>query len=120
MQGCHPAKHAGLALHPEPIAIALNDHRVAVVQEPVEDRRSEDVVAEDLAPLPDELVGGDKERPASTTARPSAMARWVLPTPGGPKRSTLSAWAMKRPVASSRKRRWSIDGCELKSKSSSV
>src|SRR5712691_4845250 len=61
LQGCHPAKHAGLALHPEPIAIALNDHRVAVVQEPVEDRRSENVVAEDLAPLPDELVGGDEK-----------------------------------------------------------
>ena len=60
------------------------------------------------------------EWPASTAARPSAMARWVLPTPGGPKTSTFSAWAMKRPVASSRTSFWSIEGWNLKSKSSSV
>ena len=36
------------------------------------------------------------EWPASTTARPSAMARCVLPTPGAPKIRTFSAWARKR------------------------
>ncbi len=34
--------------------------------------------------------------PASTTARPRAIARCVLPTPGGPKKSAFSALAMKR------------------------
>jgi len=34
---------------------------VVVVEQPVEDRRSEHVIAEDLAPLTDELVGGDEQ-----------------------------------------------------------
>jgi hypothetical protein len=42
------------------------------------------------------------EWPVSTVARPSAIARWLLPTPGGPKSKTFSALAMKRPVTSSR------------------
>ena len=42
------------------------------------------------------------EWPASTTARPSAIARWVFPTPGAPKIRTFSACARKRLVASSR------------------
>lgn len=37
------------------------------------------------------------------------MAKCVLPTPGGPKISTFSAWLMKRPVANSRTSRASID-----------
>ena len=35
------------------------------------------------------------EWPASTTARPSAIARCVLPTPGAPKIRTFSAWREK-------------------------
>ena len=35
-------------------------------------------------------------------ARPRAMAKWVLPTPGGPSRSSASPLATQRQVASSR------------------
>ena len=65
-------------------------------------------------------VTNSTECPASTAARPSPIARWVLPTPGGPSMSTFSAPAMKRPVASSRTSFWSTDGWNLKSNSSIV
>ena len=53
-------------------------------------------------PISDVAVTKSTECPASTTARPSPIARCVLPTPGGPNSSTFSAPAMKWPVASSR------------------
>lgn len=42
---------------------------MAVVQEPVEDGRGEHVVAEDLAPLRDELIGRDEEAAFLVAAR---------------------------------------------------
>ena len=41
----------GLALLPEPIALALDHEGVAVMQESIEDGGGDDVVAEDLTPL---------------------------------------------------------------------
>src|SRR2546427_727942 len=58
---CCGPEHARFALHSEPIAVALGEQGVAVMQQPIEDRRSEDVIAEDLAPLTDKLVGGDEK-----------------------------------------------------------
>ena len=40
----------GLALLPEPIALALDHEGVAVMQESIEDGGGDDVVAEDLTP----------------------------------------------------------------------
>src|SRR5690242_295973 len=49
-----------------------------------------------------------------------AWARWVFPTPGGPRKSTSLACRIKLPVARSKiSLRW-IDGLKLQSKSSSV
>ena len=50
------------------------------------------------------------ECPASTTARPSAIARCVFPTPGAPQIRTFSACPRNRAVASSRTSRWSTEG----------
>src|SRR3954451_10444979 len=49
-------------------------------------------------------------------SRPIATARWVLPTPGGPRSRSASPFAMKRPVASSRTWLLSIEGWAAKSK----
>src|SRR5215207_9776232 len=49
-------------------------------------------------------------KPRAQARRPSATAKCVLPTPGGPSSSTLSASARKRPVASSRTTFGSIEG----------
>ena len=43
------------------------------------------------------------------------MARWVLPTPGGPSRMTLRPSERKRPVASSSIRVLSREGWKVKS-----
>src|SRR3989304_1187251 len=53
-------------------------------------------------------------------ASPRAMARCVLPTPGGPRKTTFSALAMKRRVANSLTRRSSMEGWKLKSNWSMV
>lgn len=53
-------------------------------------------------------------------ARPSAIARCVLPTAGGPNSSTFSAWARKCPAASSRTSLPSMESWNLKSNSSRV
>src|SRR5206468_1168309 len=55
-------------------------------------------------------VRNSTEWPASTALTPSAIARWVLPTPGGPSRTTFSARSTKLRPASSRTCRRSIDG----------
>src|SRR5947207_4801403 len=44
----------GLALLPEPIALALDHEGVAVMQESIEDGGGDDVVAEDLTPRSEE------------------------------------------------------------------
>lgn len=171
----------------QPVALSLDEEHVAVVKEPVEDRRGEHLVPENCSPLGDYMVGGNqhaatslvaechqleeqmgpqllarevselvddeqlrlrierellgelplrlrlgerrKERgrageeygaAASITARPMAMARWVLPTPGGPKRRTFTPLAMKRPVQSSRTSLSSTEGWNLNTKVSRV
>ena len=38
------------------------------MQEPIEDRRGEDIVAEDRAPLRDDLIGGDQQATALVAA----------------------------------------------------
>jgi len=53
-------------------------------------------------------------------ARPSAIARCVLPTPGGPRRSSASPCATQRQAASSRIWRGSSEGWAAKSKPSRV
>lgn len=54
------------------------------------------------------------------TACPKAWARWLLPIPGGPSKSTSRASRMKRPVARSNTSLRLIDGLNCKSKSSNV
>ena len=51
-------------------------------------------------------------------ASPRATARWVLPTPGGPRRMTFSARSTKAQPASSRSCFWLTEGWKAKSKSS--
>ena len=57
-----------LALLAEPVALALNGQRDAVVEDAVEDGSGEHVVAEDLAPLSEGLVAGDEQRAAFVAA----------------------------------------------------
>lgn len=49
--------------------------------------------------------------PAGIASRPSAIDKYVLPTPGGPSSSTLSPLAIHRDAARSRICFGSIDGC---------
>src|SRR5271166_1497367 len=51
-------------------------------------------------------------------ARPSAIAKWVLPTPGGPRSRSASPCATQRQAASSRIWRGSSEGWAAKSKPS--
>jgi hypothetical protein len=44
----------------EAIALTLNHEGMTVMEQPVEDRRGEDLVAKNGAPLRDDLVGGDE------------------------------------------------------------
>lgn len=53
-------------------------------------------------------------------SRPSATARWVLATPGGPRSRTASPLAMNRPVAISRICALSSEKCAPKSKSGEI
>jgi hypothetical protein len=55
--------------------------------------------------------------PARMQLRAMAMARWVLPVPVPPTRTTLHCWAMKPPAARSRTNP-SLIGVPLKAKSS--
>src|SRR6266700_2434976 len=52
----------GLALLPEPIALALDHEGVAVMQESIEDGGGDDVVAKDLTPLRHALIRRDQHR----------------------------------------------------------
>ena len=64
MKGLAAGQQAGLALLLEPVALALDVDDRRVVQQPVEDRRGDDLVAEDVAPAGEALVRGDEDRAA--------------------------------------------------------
>jgi hypothetical protein len=55
------SKQSRLFLLAQSVALTLDHERVTVMEQPVENRRGEDVVAEDGAPLPDELIGRDQQ-----------------------------------------------------------
>jgi len=55
---------------------------------------------------------------ASIPASANALARWVLPTPGGPSNTTFVAVCTKRRLANSRTKRSESVGWKLKSKAS--
>ena len=46
-----------MAFLPEPVALATDVQHVAVMQQPVQDGRGDDSVAEQLAPFAESLVG---------------------------------------------------------------
>ena len=52
----------------EPEAVALDDHGVAVVEEPVEHGGGDHLVAKNVAPLGDHLIGGDEHAASLVTA----------------------------------------------------
>ena len=58
--------------------------------------------------------------PAFTASTASAVARWLLPVPGGPSRCTTSARSMNFSSASARMRLLSSEGWKAKSKPASV
>jgi hypothetical protein len=60
----HRRDQTDLACLFQPIAVALDHQRVAVMQELIEDCRCEDLVAEDGAPLRDQLIGRDQQAAA--------------------------------------------------------
>lgn len=74
---CCSREHARFALHSEPIAVALDDQGVAVVQQSIEDRRGEDVIAEDLAELTCQLsldvVMAGRSLPRNASRRATTM-----------------------------------------------
>ena len=50
-------EEAGVPFLPEPVALATDVQHLAVVQQPVQDGRGDDGIAEKLAPLAEALVG---------------------------------------------------------------
>src|SRR5919197_3891155 len=52
----------GEVLVPQPVAVSLEGQDLGVVDEPVDHRRGDDLVAEDLAPARERLVRGDDHR----------------------------------------------------------
>src|SRR5262245_61862025 len=59
----------GLLFLTQTIALTLDHQRVAVVQQPIEDRRGQDIVAEDGSPLRHELIRGDEQAGALVATR---------------------------------------------------
>src|SRR5579864_2700956 len=62
------SKEPSLLFLSESIALALDYQGVAVMQQAIEDRGRQDVVAEDRAPLRHDLVGGDQQAAAFVPA----------------------------------------------------
>ena len=58
-----------LGVLPHAVAVAANRDEVAVVDEPIDERRRHDVVAEDVAPLLEALVGREHGRGVLVAAR---------------------------------------------------
>jgi hypothetical protein len=71
--GWRPTKQARLLLLFQAIALTLDHQRVTVMEQAVENRGRQDVVAEDGAPLRHDLIGGDDQPPAGR--RPARRAR---------------------------------------------
>src|SRR6185436_14371476 len=63
------ADEPSLLLLPQAIALAADVQHVTVVQEAIEDRRGDDAVAEDLAPLAEALVRGQDDAAALVARR---------------------------------------------------
>src|SRR3982751_372610 len=63
-EGLAAGQQTGLALLLEPVALALDVDDRGVVEQPVEQRRGDDLVAENLAPAGEALVGGQQDRAA--------------------------------------------------------
>src|SRR5579864_595665 len=62
------SKEPSLLFLSESIALALDHQGMAVMQQAIEDRGRQDVVAEDRAPLRHDLVGGDQQAAAFVPA----------------------------------------------------
>jgi superfamily II DNA or RNA helicase len=62
------AEQAAAPLLPQPVAVAPDRQHVAVVQQPIEDRRGDHLIAKHLAPLHDGAVGGDQHAAALVAA----------------------------------------------------
>ena len=64
----------------EPVAVALEREDLGVVDEPVDHRGGDDLVAEDLAPAGEGLVAGDDQRGAlvagTETSENIRLAAW--------------------------------------------
>jgi len=69
----------------EPVAVSLYVDRRAMVENPIQNGRSNNVISEDIALAKFTL------NPALTASIPNEMARCVFPTPGGPRKTTFSA-----------------------------
>lgn len=65
--GLCPLQEAGLDLLLEPVAVAADGDGDPVVQEPVEDRRGDDPIPEDVPPVGEALVGGEDHRDSGDT-----------------------------------------------------
>ena len=67
-----------MAFLPEPVALATDVQQVAVMQQPVQDGRGDDGVAEKLTPLAEALVGGQDDAapliPADTRVKKAVAA----------------------------------------------
>jgi hypothetical protein len=63
------SKEPSLLFLSQSIALALNHERVAVMQQTIEDRGGEHVIAEDSAPLGHELIGRDQKAAALVPPR---------------------------------------------------
>lgn len=73
--GGRPPQESRLAFLFEQIALTLDWQGVAVAQQPVENGGGQDVIAEDGAPLGDELIGRDEQ----TAAGARVFEKYVRP-----------------------------------------
>jgi len=91
------------------------------MQQPIEDRRSEDVIAEDLAPLTDKLVGGDEQAAllvAASDELEEEMRRSLLEGQIAELVEDEEAWAWRRKRAC--RRAWPSSSARESAPSSAV
>lgn len=63
------AEQTGLLFLTETVAFALDHQRVTVMEQAIEDRRGEDFVAKDGAPLCHKLIGRDQQTATLVSTR---------------------------------------------------